>query len=285
MTILRRGALAGALVASAVAGAAFMPPVHGQSRERDTPARLLQVLGRDAQIGVSVRDSDAGEKTGGVIVDEVRTGSPAEKAGFKRGDAIVEFDGERVRSVAQFRRLVQETPEERSAPTVVLRDGQRVTLTVTPDRPRPFYFDDDFSRVMPAIPQAPMPPATPRAPRAIVPSMPDGFESFTYRSWDSRLGVTAEGLTPQLREYFGVKGGGVLVRSVSDGSAAAKAGLKAGDVIVGANGHPVDQPSDLADAIHGDGEFTLEVMRDRKTMTVKGKQEPREARSRSRIMM
>jgi len=49
-----------------------------------------------------------------------------------------------------------------------------------------------------------------------------------------------ENLTPQLGDFFGAKGAkGVLVRSVEKGSVAAKAGLRAGDVIVRVNGEPV----------------------------------------------
>jgi len=59
---------------------------------------------------------------------------------------------------------------------------------------------------------------------------------FQVQTYSSVLGVQTESLTRQLGEYFGVKdGSGVLVRSVEKGSAAEKAGLKAGDVIVKAD--------------------------------------------------
>src|SRR5215218_6158897 len=62
---------------------------------------LLVLGGRGAEIGVSIADG-ARE---GVVVEEVRPDSPAEKAGLKRSDLIVEFDGEHLRSARQFSRL------------------------------------------------------------------------------------------------------------------------------------------------------------------------------------
>ena len=73
----------------------------------------------------------------------------------------------------------------------------------------------------------------------------------------------------------------MLVTSVTDGSAASKAGLKAGDVITSINGSSVSAPSDvrrrILDMNDGD-EFTLAVMRDRKALTLKGKAERQERR-------
>ena len=52
-------------------------------------------------------------------------------------------------------------------------------------------------------------------------------------------------MTPELAEYFGAKNGGALVSSVAKESAAAKAGIKAGDVIVSINGKAVSDADDL----------------------------------------
>jgi serine protease Do len=281
MTILRTGVLSGALVLAVGAGAAIAPVAHGQAREREPLVRAMQMIGGDARIGVEVRDADAKDSSG-VVVDDVENDSPAAKAGLKRGDTIVEFDGERVRSVAQFRRLVQETAEGHTVRAVALRDGQRVTVSLTPERGR--MWDGEITRLIrPAVPPAPMPPATAARPY-LAPSMP-GFE-FSVRSNERRLGILTESLTDQLSDYFGVKGG-VLVRSVTDDSAAAKAGVKAGDVIVSVNGHHVDDPSDVTEELQratGD-DFTLDVVRDRKTQTLKGKMEPRDSRTRRSRML
>jgi S1-C subfamily serine protease len=278
MTILKTGVLSGALVLAAGAGAAIAPVAHGQAREREPLVRAMQIIGGDAHIGVEVRDADPKDSSG-VVVDDVENDSPAEKAGLKKGDTIVEFDGERVRSVAQFRRLVQETAEGHTVPAVALRNGQRVTVSLTPERGRGMW-DGEFGRlVRPAVPAAPLPPATAARPY-LAPSVP-GFE-FSLRSNERRLGIMTESLTDQLSDYFGVKGG-VLVRSVIDDSAAAKAGIKAGDVIVSVNGHHVDDPPHVTEELRrapGD-DFTLDVVRDHKTQTLKGKMESTSNRRRS----
>src|SRR4029450_12132378 len=81
---------------------------------------------------------------------------------------------------------------------------------------------------------------------------------------------------------------GVLVSSVSDDSAAAKAGLKAGDVITNFNGSAVTDAQDLRRRIQNlnDGdEFTVTVMRDRKPVTLKGKAERPERRRTYRTIL
>jgi membrane-associated protease RseP (regulator of RpoE activity) len=173
---------------------------------------------------------------------------------------------------------------------VLSRAGQRVTVNVTPERAS---FGDDFgmryldgplTRLAIPTPTPPSPPSAPRAPRppAIVsPAVP--FEFFRTRN-TGRLGISIEDLDTQLAEYFGVKEG-VLVKSVTDDSVAAKAGLKAGDVITSINGRKVYDTSDITralDRVESNGELSLEVMRDKKPQTLKGKLEPREGRPRVR---
>jgi serine protease Do len=278
-----------------------MPAVHGagdepQRWDSEPLRKVVQLVGGAGQIGVSVRDvdnDDTKQPRSGVVVEEVRSGSAAEKAGVKDGDQIVEFDGERVRSVRQFTRLVQDTPIGRSVPVVVLRGGQRTTLNVAPTRGTGWRFDEDFGLISPPEPpeppEPPKPPAAPEAPRPprAVPPFPalPGF-GFSYRSGGGRLGASVEDLSGELTEYFGVKHG-VLVRSVTDGSPAAKAGLKAGDVITSVNGTTVEEPSDVSrtlDRLEDQAEFTIDVMRDKKPLTLKGQLGSRE-RSRSRAVV
>src|SRR4051812_21686102 len=114
------------VVAAAVVVAAFGLHAAAQAapeaqRDAQTARDFMVLAGRGAEIGVQVTDA----KDAGVVVEEVRPESPAEKAGVKRSDVIVSFDGERVRSVRQFTRLVQETPPGRTVKATVLRDGQQ----------------------------------------------------------------------------------------------------------------------------------------------------------------
>lgn len=299
MTVRTTGALAGALILTATLTPT--PVAHGQGPigelDATQPAtRAFEVFARSSQIGVTVRDvddEDSKQVKTGVVIETVSPGGPADKAGMKAGDAITDFDGERVRSTRQFSRLVQETPAGRTVPVVLSRGGQRVTASVTTEGRT---FGDDFSMrlldvpgvVRPALP--PSPPPTPRVPRPSVaptPPMPFNFEDgpFAVLAGRGRLGITMEELNSQLAAYFGVKEG-VLVKSVADGSAAEKAGLKAGDVITGFNGNHVYDTSDVSRALNrmeNGGEFTVEIVRDRKTQTLKGKLEARETRVRTRV--
>lgn len=242
----------------------------------DRPARRMMFLdGRGSHLGVMVQDAD-----GGVRIDDVDRDSPAEKAGLRAGDVVVDFDGERVRSARQFTRLVQETPDGRSVKIGIMRDGQKQTVEATPEasafgwnlHPDGDRIKRDFERGMRDL---------------------DGMRAFRFEPrefdfhWDellpfgrgsrARLGVTVESMTPQLQEYFGAKEGGALVSSVTAGSAAEKAGLKAGDVITTINGDRVLNAGDVIDEIARTtgAELTIGIVRDRKASTVKATIEPR----------
>jgi membrane-associated protease RseP (regulator of RpoE activity) len=291
MSFWQKTALSAALVGAVGFGAAVAPTVSGQSRVRVVEPSDVQVFSLGGgRLGVTISDVDATDANAasGVRIDEVEEGSPAEKAGFQKGDVVTEFDGERVRSARQFSRLVSETPPGRQVSAIVSRNGQRSTVTVTPRESSSYSFLNsenrraletlqDRLRVMPtpAPPRAPNPPRAPRAPE------PPAIERFFYSG--STLGVTTNSLSEQLQEYFGAKGG-LLVTSVTEDSAAAKAGVKAGDVIVSVNGRSVDEPFGLRSEVQrldpGE-EFTLEIVRDRKAMTLKGKMEERSSRRRT----
>ena len=76
-----------------------------------------------------------------------------------------------------------------------------------------------------------------------------------------------ENITPQLGDFFGVKGGkGVLVRSVEKGSRGEKAGFRAGDVVVKVNNQPVNDTSDFTHALRSSSGTTaaVTVMREKR---------------------
>jgi membrane-associated protease RseP (regulator of RpoE activity) len=239
-------------------------------------------LAGGARLGVTVREVNAEDvKKGGldglrgVVIEQVSEGSAAEKAGFKAGDIAVEFDGERVRSVQQFTRLVRETAPGRSVTALVMRDGQRSTLTVQP-RDSWSEFSNLLRYEIPSRIITPKPPAPPRVPApAPVPFL------YSFRT-GTTLGVTISDMPDQLAEYFGAKDG-ALVTSVVDDSPAAKAGVKAGDVITAINGQEVKVPGDVRRAtqrLEGGAEFTMDVLRDKKKLALKGKTEARQTRGR-----
>src|SRR5262245_53385152 len=81
-------------------------------------------------IGVSIED----QKDGGAIVRRVEPNSPAEKAGLKEGDVILEFNKQAVIGVQQLTRLVRETPVGRTVDIKVRRDNREQTFMVTAER-------------------------------------------------------------------------------------------------------------------------------------------------------
>jgi serine protease Do len=263
-----------------VVGAAVSVTAQDRTDRRRPNVTVLD--GRGAQLGVRVSDVDV-KGAPGVRIDDVDQDSPAEEAGLREGDVVVEFDGERVRSTQQFARLVQETPTGRPASAVVMRDGQKSTLTV---QPRDTWtgarqgVNQVFSSRAPMRIVTPRPPTPPRP--AIAPLPPTVFrETFGFRT-GTTLGVTLGDMSSQLGEYFGAKEG-ALVTAVTDSSAAAKAGVRAGDVITAVNGEEVKSPADVrrvTQRVTAGAEFTIDVVRDKKKVTLKGKTEPRVDRRR-----
>lgn len=233
--------------------------------EPRTRSRVLAFDDRGAHLGVMASDLAATATTAGVRIDDVHAGSPAEKAGLKVGDVVVEYDGEKVRSARQFTRLVQETPEGRTVKIAVVRNGARQVMEATPatDSSLPWtMIDPDQLR-----------DRVERGMRNF--TMPAPVAPFANPS-RGRLGVTVQSLTRELQEYFGATKGGALVSSVAPDSVAYRAGLKAGDVIVSVNGRGIVDADDLIRAVDdAAGEATIIVMRDRKETTLKATIEPR----------
>jgi serine protease Do len=205
------------------------------------------------------RDLKLGEEHG-VEITRVEDESAASKAGLKVGDVVLEYQGQRVEGMEQFIRLVRETPAGREVKMTISRNGSTQTVPVVMGSQRGAarlgrdaeWFD------MPAMPSVP-----------VMPSMPDIPRVFTTWS-SSMLGIEAEGLTEQLGEYFGVKDG-VLVRSVAKGSAAEKAGIKAGDVLVKVDQTKVTSPSEVTSAVHAArprNTFPVDIIRDRHPLTL-----------------
>ena len=207
----------------------------------------------------------------GALVEEVNDDSPAAKAGIKKGDVILQFAGEKVRSVAELRRLVRETPAGRTVAIEINRNGSTQNLSAKiAESPEPKWFSHSGmpEGVNPHVRVFKMPNV----------HIPD-FDFNMMFAGTPRLGISAEELTSQLAGYFGVSGGkGVLVREVKDGTPAQKAGLKAGDVITKVNDKAVASVAELREALGSDSKekysVTLTLVRDRKEQTVKVELEP-----------
>jgi serine protease Do len=217
-------------------------------------------------LGVDIRDVTTDrlaalklKEERGVEITMVDADAPAGKVGLREHDVILDFNGTAVESEEQIRRLIREVPPGRTVTLGISRDGLPMKINV--------QLADHGAVVAQTFPRIIVPTPRPRDfPRN---SMDLPFQIQTY---SSVLGVQTESLTRQLGEYFGVKDGeGVLVRSVEKNSAAEKAGLKAGDVIVKADNEKLTDRSDLSHILRNHrtgGKMTMVVMRDKHEQTL-----------------
>lgn len=233
-------------------------------------SRNAQVLTQGAQpyLGIGVRDIDPDsakrfnlKEVRGSEVTSVTDDSPAAKAGVRTGDVILEFNGQPIEGGEQLSRLVRETPIGRQVRLGVWRNGSVQTLTATVEAQKhvqsftmngnggwPQVISPDDMRQMQEQLRGM------RLPDLSMPGM--GMPSNT-----PMLGIMGEplGQEKQFAEYFGVEDG-VLVKSVNQGGAAEKAGIKAGDVILKVDDSHISSTRDIT--------MALRAARSRKTVTV-----------------
>lgn len=168
----------------------------------------------------------------GALINDVVENSPAEKAGLKEDDIIIEFNGRPIADSDDLRKAVGKTTPGTTAAVTVMRRKEKITVQAEITKSStPKTFAYNFT------------PFT--APRIHVSTS------------NELLGLTLMDMSDQLAEYFQAPGGrGVLVEEVQKKSAAAKAGFKAGDVILKVGSDNVydtdDLRSSLDDAQEGD---------------------------------
>ncbi len=199
----------------------------------------------------------------GVEVTMVDQDAPAGKAGLKEHDVILSINDQQVQSVEQLRRLIREIPPGRVISIGISRDGQPVTVHAQlAERSKMPDMNFNFHAPNINVPVVRIPPIN--IPEIDVPNI---VVVHAPRS----SGMMIENLTPQLGEFFGVKGAnGVLVRSVEKGSRAEQAGIRAGDVIVKINGSAVNDCSDFSRLLRSrnSNKATVVVMRERREQTL-----------------
>ncbi len=148
-----------------------------------------------------IAESIGHEGTDGALISDISPGSPAEKAGLKRGDVVVEFDGEPIKEFTSLSKLVGMKAPGTSSKITVLRDGKRKDISV------------------------------------VLGSMPDEQTPAESRRDED---VELSDITPDIAARFGVEDkSGVLVTNVSRGSSAWEAGFRPGDVILEVDKKPV----------------------------------------------
>jgi serine protease Do len=143
----------------------------------------------------------------GALVGQVVPDSPAEKAGIKAGDVIIEYNGKEVSQMSMLPAMVAQTPIEEKAKVVLVRDGKKQTITVTIGK------------------------------MAEEQALFGGGEDVNGLD----LGLTVQELSPELADSLGIEdASGLIVTNVDSGSAAAETGIKRGDIIQEINRQPVD---------------------------------------------
>ena len=260
---------AGLLAASVVSPAAFAQ----QPRSRDVQTYTFSMGG--SYLGVGAMDMTPErakalnlKEERGVEISRVDADGPAAKGGLKEGDVVLDYNGQSVQSMNQLSRLVQETPVGRQVRLLIWRSGATQTLTVTigerKNQPMMIGPESGWNFNMPTMPNMPEMPNM---------EMPK-FGAMPNRS----LGIFGEplGTEEQLAEFFGVQDG-VLVRSVVRGSAAEKAGIKAGDVITKVDDEKVGTSADITRALRKNASkktVTVVVVRNKREMPITVNIEP-----------
>jgi len=149
----------------------------------------------------------------GALVAEVVEGSPAQKAGIKEGDVILEFNGKPIHEMNELPHLVANAPVGKQVPVLVLRDGKKETFNV-------------------AIEQ-----------------LKDGEGSEDVALTQDKLGMKVTELTKEQAAHMRAGESGVVVSEVQSDSVAERAGISAGDLIREINGLRIATVSDYNKAV------------------------------------
>jgi serine protease Do len=203
-------------------------------------------------LGVSIEklsqnDKEEFDVSFGVLVANVSKGEPAEKAGIKKNDVILYFNGEKIRRPENLIDAVRETKPGTKAKVKLVRDGKQKEVTVIVGELKP-QFSWHSSK--------------------------DG-KDFTFYTGHGGgyLGVQLHELNGDLAGYFGVKENeGVLLLKVEEDSPAEKAGLKAGDVIVELDGKKITDSgkvSKVVSAYEKGDEIEVKIVRHKKEQKIK----------------
>jgi serine protease Do len=155
------------------------------------------------------------KSTKGVLVSEVVQGSPAEKAGLLRGDIILRFDGKEIKNAHMLSQMAAATAPNTQAKIDLLRNGEEKTISVE------------------------------------LGTMPEGEQNIVSPEEKSDWGMRVQELTPQLAHQLGLEPGttGVVISEVNNGSPAAAAGLRPGDLITEVNREAIKNLNDYRQAL------------------------------------
>jgi Do/DeqQ family serine protease len=180
----------------------------------------IQNLSEDTAQALGLKD------TSGVLVSDVRKGSAAEKAGFKRTDVITAINGEKIEDSNVLRNKVAGTLPGTEIRVTVLRDGSPHELTATLDE---FEMPGNKSEGEGGSDAGPA----------------------EKQSDTGKLGLTLQPVTPQIAKQFGMEGEpeGMIVTAIDADGSAAEAGIARGDIILEINRQPVSSSEAVQSAL------------------------------------
>lgn len=161
----------------------------------------------------------------GALVASVIPDGPAEKAGIKAGDVIVEFDGKTVEQMRKLPRIVADTEVGNAVPVKLWRKNGEVSVKV-----KIGVLEETAEKV------------SVEAPEDEAPSSKTKIED---------LGLTAANIDARLRDQYDLEDDtkGVVVTEVDPAGPSAAKGIREGDVIVEISQDEVNTPSDLAERV------------------------------------
>ncbi len=250
--------------------------------EEDRDARKATYLGVNL-----IEETDSPD--GGARIESVLPDSPAEKSGLRAGDVIVAFRDAPVRGPAGLTKQIRASKPGDKVPLTVVRGGKRETVNVELGERRQHRVhvvlpdhDEEVLIPLPEIPdmedlrveieRAQKDSARAQQELKVLKRVPElGRRGWLWVS-KPKLGVELVQATPDLREFLGGRReAGVLVGRVLPGSAAEKAGVKVGDLIVSVDGEDVTDHPDLLEALEDKEGATveLEVVRDKRSLRLK----------------
>lgn len=192
---------------------------------------------RRGLLGVTIQDltSDVAEaldlkSTSGVLVNDVRPGSAAAKAGIKRGDVITAINGDEVSDGNSLRNKVAGTMPGTEITLTVIRNGSEQKLPATLDE---FQVEGEKGR----------------------PAQKNLGENKNNSEKSGKLGLSLQKLTPEFKQQLKIPAEikGLLVVDVDPGGAAAEEGIQKGDVIMEINRQLVENIEDVQPAIDKSG--------------------------------
>jgi len=155
----------------------------------------------------------------GALIANVTPGGPAEKAGIRAGDVVLNFNGVAVKTMRQLPKVVSRTPINKDVSVIIMRQGKQKELTVRVG----------LLNVAKLVAEN----------RARKPEI-------KVKSQDM-LGLTLARMTPALRSkyYIDEAVSGVVITGVRAGSIAEKKRLETGNVVVEVNQEEVAEPADI----------------------------------------